>query len=162
MIRRPPRSTRVRSSAASDVYKRQARHASLFADILARMSRGCYEGATRKTASVEFKLYQSFALQFTRDAMVGLPRSIRELQQRRVIQSTHSARYHSDQTSTNINTLTPLAQLLDRTPRLRSPKCSRKRRKFGESRHVCVLKIVVLAHACPMPVKPGNHVPKCK
>src|SRR5665811_1662881 len=26
MIRRPPRSTRVRSSAASDVYKRQAQH----------------------------------------------------------------------------------------------------------------------------------------
>jgi len=35
----------------------RARHARLVGDILARMSRGCYENATRKTASVEFKLY---------------------------------------------------------------------------------------------------------
>ena len=31
-------------------------HERLVADILARMPQGCYEDATRKTASVEFKL----------------------------------------------------------------------------------------------------------
>src|SRR5450756_3214156 len=34
MIRRPPRSTQSRSSAASDVYKRQVLHASIGANIL--------------------------------------------------------------------------------------------------------------------------------
>src|SRR5450756_3153962 len=55
MIRRPPRSTRSRSSAASDVYKRQAgdtvelrqRHAGLQRDLLDREARQIPVGLLR-------------------------------------------------------------------------------------------------------------------
>src|SRR5665811_835606 len=40
MIRRPPRSTRVRSSAASDVYKRQARGERIQRTSMAHLSSG--------------------------------------------------------------------------------------------------------------------------
>ena len=70
MIRRPPRSTQSRSSAASDVYKRQALHRSRppsgqstvaswtgkspdAHDLLRTSSRGCRE----ETAAVEFRLH---------------------------------------------------------------------------------------------------------
>src|SRR5665811_2640266 len=48
MIRRPPRSTRVRSSAASDVYKRQVIHG----EVLARVAQELHQAQLRQPVGV--------------------------------------------------------------------------------------------------------------
>src|SRR5665811_877410 len=67
MIRRPPRSTRVRSSAASDVYKRQTQHhapAEMFPP------RGRTSTIDRGRETLTFRLLEPYLTQLSHDLLM--------------------------------------------------------------------------------------------
>src|SRR5665811_1386443 len=81
MIRRPPRSTRVRSSAASDVYKRQAEGSR---GVSGGPAQGGDVGATMETqCPVEDRSAEHVIGPFNATLIVPYPSELRDGQRRR-------------------------------------------------------------------------------